>query len=63
MTNEITTKNYTEQRKNGRPAEAMINGTTRGGFVLNGMFYAHRNSWVQSTPVSSVTNLKFHVEA
>lgn len=56
----MTNTEYTNLRKLGRVAEAHIFGVLRGGFVHDGIFYAHAGSrGVVKAPVSEVTSLRF----
>lgn len=56
----MTANEYSNLSKQGKAAEAIIRGTLRGGFVLNGTFYAHAGSrGIVSAPVREVASLKF----
>ena len=56
----MTALEYTALRSTGRAAEAEVHGVIRGGFVLNGMFYAHAGSrGIIKVPLSVVLCLRF----
>ncbi len=47
-------------RPAGRPAEARVRSTLRGGMVYDGVFYYPDGKGPQSVPISEVTDLKYH---
>lgn len=56
----IRSKEYTELSKQGQQAEARIVGVLRGGFVLNGIFYAMGAGAVAlSDKIENVSDLRF----
>ena len=57
----MTLSQYTVLSVQGRKAEARVNGVLRGGFVAEGVFYAHAGKarGVGSAPVKDVSDLRF----
>ena len=58
----MTLSQYTVLSVQGRKAEARVNGVLRGGFVSEGVFYAHAGKarGVVSALIEAVSDLRFH---
>lgn len=60
---EATTAHFTA-RVEGEPAEARIMGVLRGGFLHNGVFYAHAGParGIVYAPAEDLSELRIHGE-